>query len=134
MFLYSKWLKTAVSTRFLLAEKLGIKRTLPIHVSDNYVVQDGFAIQDVENIITVENLQNITGSGETDLEKLFDIAVAIVEGHDVQASPEVINVETEVKVEEPKEILLTEPKETKDEEPKKSDEVKRRAPRGTKTK
>ena len=69
------WLKLPVKVRYQLASDLKLVRTMPTHVIDNVVVSDGFSPQVLAGI-TVQQLQEYTGSQEADFYKLFDIAVA----------------------------------------------------------
>lgn len=71
MILYSQWLSLPLSKRVEIARALGIAKTLPTHVQDNVVVQDGFKVQDVESALTVERLESFLGTDETDLQSLW---------------------------------------------------------------
>ncbi len=74
-FLYSHWLSISLSDRAQLAHKLGIKKVRSTHVSNNVVVDDGYNIKDIEDKLTIESLQGITGSTSTDTKVLLDEAV-----------------------------------------------------------
>jgi len=82
MLLYSQWRSLSLPTRIQLAQTLGIKKFGPTHVRDNVVESDGYLIEDVEKAITVEALQELLDTTETDITKLFNELVWRAENPD----------------------------------------------------
>lgn len=80
MFLYSSWQKLSTETKAKIAAKFGISKSLPTHVFDNRVIQDGYPINDIESKLTLDSVQKFLGSNETDMAKLWGWLVDKVEG------------------------------------------------------
>lgn len=72
------WLGLAYETREKLAQELGIRKSAGAEVFGEKVICDGRSQEDLARV-TVEQLQNFTGSTMDDFYKLFDLAVAKVE-------------------------------------------------------
>ncbi len=83
MFLYASWLKLDLSVRARIATQFGIPKTLPTHVQDNVVVQDGYKVQDVESALNIDAIQQYIGVEHTDMATLWDLLVAKIEGREV---------------------------------------------------
>lgn len=74
----SYWLQLSSETRQKVAHALNIKRSGGTVVEGNRVVSDGYTPDDLF-AIKVEQLQEFTGSNDTDFYKLFDLAVKMIE-------------------------------------------------------
>ncbi len=100
MFLYSHWMGLSLPTRALIAHHFGIAKTGPTHVQDNVVISDGYRIIDVENALSIENIQNFTGSTSKDMQELWATLINKVNGVQeapVISEPEAPKVEKAVK-------------------------------------
>jgi len=75
MFLYSLWLRLDLPTRNRIASEFGIVKKNSTHVQDNRVISDGFLIEDVETALSLENLQRILQTNNTDIAILWDMLV-----------------------------------------------------------
>lgn len=78
--LYSKWMDTSLTTRHKIAEIFGFKKKRSTHVSNNRVVDDGFDVKEMEEAMTIHKLQDFLNNPETDLNKLFQLLVDVLEG------------------------------------------------------
>ncbi len=83
MFLYSHWLALPLPTRVAIATKFGIAKTGATHVADNRIISDGYNIGDVERALNIDAIQQYLGIENTDMETLFKLLVAKIEGKEV---------------------------------------------------
>jgi hypothetical protein len=70
----STWLSLSIETRAKLREIFSIPRSGVTQVEDQRVISDGVKVEDLMTL-TVEKLQAFVASEETDLYKLFDLAL-----------------------------------------------------------
>ena len=47
----------------------------PTHVADNKVIDDGYNVLDLESFLTVETLQKVLNTTETDIDILWDMLI-----------------------------------------------------------
>ena len=71
---YSVWLSLPFDIRYKVAEKFGIKPSVPRHTVDSRVISDGFS-PDSLSVITKEKLREFTGLEGDDFYALFNAFV-----------------------------------------------------------
>lgn len=64
-----QWMSYSMEERRIIADKLQLPRSSGMHIVNNTVVSDGYSIKDLSHI-TVEKLQEVTGSKKTDMLEL----------------------------------------------------------------
>ncbi len=89
-FLYSHWVALPLPTRVAIAAKFGIAKTGSTHVVGDRIQDDGFKIQDVENALNIDKIQEFLGVENTDMNTLFTLLVAKIEGKEELPAPEVV--------------------------------------------
>ncbi len=72
---YFYWLEKPWETRLKLAEAFELKRVAGTVVENGRVVSDGFSQEEIYKALTIEKMQEFTGSDETNPVKLFDLCV-----------------------------------------------------------
>lgn len=93
---YSIWLGLSMETRQKLAQMFGFTQRTGTEVVAQRVVRDGFAHEDLW-LITVEKMQAVLGTNETDFYKLFWEVVALIENEDNKPAPAAEEQEAEIK-------------------------------------
>lgn len=84
MFMYSHWRALPLSTRALIAARFGIAKTGPTHVVNNQIESDGYKVEAIEGALNIDAIQAFTDSKLTDVQALWDLMVAKIEGRTVE--------------------------------------------------
>lgn len=92
------WLDQPQEVRKKLAEKLKINKSGGVILSGGRLECDGHTSKDLYESVTVEKMQEYTGSKETDVNVLFNLCVKKCQEPEVVPEPE-IKVEATPKVE-----------------------------------
>lgn len=87
MFLFSQWRSIPLHVRHLIAAQFGIAKSGPTHVVDNRVESDGYKVEEIEANLTLESLQEYTGSESANMFFLWEAMLDKIQGIERVAEP-----------------------------------------------
>ena len=85
--LYSKWRMLPIHVRQKFASDFGVIKKGSTHVFDNRIESDGYDIAEIEEVFTIEKLQNYLKTKSSDPDKLVNMLIERVNNPMVVIEP-----------------------------------------------